>query len=175
MRNFTFFLQRWDPASLHFLPFVSFLCFVNCFNHVCLADLHHFGVELDCFCSYIIGIYDVDTVQGQFNLFQNSQFSDTAISFPVISFISGIILFLVGSTPLCSPSSANVSRCSTFSSFCRHPVYSRLGAYLSQKRPIRSSRRKIFAEYYSFARATVFRARNLTHFSRGVSKGPGER
>jgi hypothetical protein len=49
---------------------------------------------------YIIGIYDVDSVTGPFNLFKNSAFAESAISFPVVSFVFGLLLFIVGACTL---------------------------------------------------------------------------
>jgi hypothetical protein len=46
---------------------------------------------------YIIGIYDLDSVQGDFGIFKDTDLAASAISFPVLSITSGIILFLVGS------------------------------------------------------------------------------
>lgn len=48
-----------------------------------------------CF-RYIIGILDVAAVQGEFNVYKDSVFANSAIAFPVVSIISGIILFLIG-------------------------------------------------------------------------------
>jgi hypothetical protein len=46
--------------------------------------------------SYIIGIYDLDIVQGGFNIFKETQFAQSAIAFPVVSIVAGVVLFVVG-------------------------------------------------------------------------------
>ncbi len=45
---------------------------------------------------YIIGILDVAIVQGNFNIYKGTAFVDTAIAFPVLSIVSGLVLFVIG-------------------------------------------------------------------------------
>ena len=51
--------------------------------------------------SYIIGIYDLDIVQGGFNIFKETRYAQSAIAFPVVSIVAGVILFIVGKFARC--------------------------------------------------------------------------
>jgi hypothetical protein len=61
--------------------------------------------------SYIIGIYDLDIVQGGFNIFKETQYAQSAIAFPVVSIVAGVILFIVGKFARCVALEKSRPRC----------------------------------------------------------------
>lgn len=88
--------QRWNFASLHFCPPLHFLRVINHLHHVRPALLTRCESASNAMRRYIIGILDVSVVQGNFNLYRGTAFADSAISFPVVSMVFGIILFFIG-------------------------------------------------------------------------------
>jgi hypothetical protein len=93
-------MQRRHSSALHFFASVHILCSVDNCNHVrpdaLINFLLSFHLHSLLVCSYIIGIYDLETVQGGFNIFKETQFAQSAIAFPVVSIVAGVALFVVG-------------------------------------------------------------------------------
>ena len=97
------FMQRRHSTPLYFCASVHILCSVDYLHHVRLATIINFLLVFDSplVFSYIIGIYDLDIVQGGFNIFKETQYAQSAIAFPVVSIVAGVILFIVGKFARC--------------------------------------------------------------------------
>ncbi len=96
------FMQRRHSTPLYFFASVHILCSVDYLHHVRSATII-FSLVFDSplVYSYIIGIYDLDIVQGGFNIFKETQYAQSAIAFPVVSIVAGVILFIVGKFARC--------------------------------------------------------------------------
>ena len=93
-------MQRRHSPALHLFASVHILRSVDYLHHVrpttIINYLLSFHFHSLLVYSYIIGIYDLDIVQGGFNIFKETQFARSAIAFPVVSIVAGVVLFVVG-------------------------------------------------------------------------------
>jgi hypothetical protein len=88
-------LLRYIFSLLSIFCALSIICitFVQQLSSIISFFFHFHSLPL---YSYIIGIYDLDIVQGGFNIFKETQFARSAIAFPVVSIVAGVVLFVVG-------------------------------------------------------------------------------
>jgi hypothetical protein len=91
-----FLSQRRHASPLHFCSPVHFLRPIHHLLHVRSAPNALFQAADNVIGRYIIGILDVGIVQGNFNIYKGTVFVDTAIAFPVLSIVSGFVLFVIG-------------------------------------------------------------------------------
>jgi len=114
--NFTvsFFYPQCSGVTLFYF-FVKFYLdkyqLVYLFKSTSRSDgtlLRYIFALLSMFCAlsimlitYILNLYDIAAVEGSFNVFQDSQYKNSGISFPIVSILSGsILLIIAGSSVL---------------------------------------------------------------------------